>query len=155
MRAQLFPLRGKKDAESADKREKLNKQIEELQEKLPAPLPSIHSVVDKDEKPDVHVLGRGEYTAKGDRVSMRVPGVFLPHDTPEAESSTHPRTDLAKWIVDPGNPLTSRVMVNRIWANHFSRGIVDTPNDFGRMGNRPSHPELLDYLANQFVQKRV
>jgi hypothetical protein len=53
--------------------------------------------------------------------------------------------------VDPQNPLTARVMVNRIWQYHFGRGIVATPNDFGRMGERPTHPELLDYLANEFV----
>jgi hypothetical protein len=58
---------------------------------------------------------------------------------------------LAKWVVDPQNPLTARVMVNRIWEYHFGRGIVATPNDFGRMGERPTHPELLDYLANEFV----
>ena len=54
-------------------------------------------------------------------------------------------------MTDPENPLTARVMVNRIWHYHFGRGIVATPNDFGRMGERPTHPELLDYLANEFV----
>jgi hypothetical protein len=58
---------------------------------------------------------------------------------------------LAKWVINPENPLTARVMVNRIWEYHFGRGIVATPNDFGRMGERPTHPELLDYLANEFV----
>jgi len=151
VRAQLFELRGKKDAESVDKREQLNKQIEELTEKMPAPLPSIHTVIDKDEKADVHILARGDYTAKGDRVGMRTLGVLLPPDAPELSDTMNPRTQLADWLVDPGNPLTARVMVNRIWTGHFNRGIVDTPNDFGRMGSRPSHPELLDYLANQFV----
>ena len=65
----------------------------------------------------------------------------------------NPRLALAKWITDPANPLTARVLVNRIWLDHFgSSGIVGTPNDYGRMGMRPTHPELLDYLANQFVE---
>ncbi len=152
LRAQMMALRGSKDPESADKRAALTKQLEELQEKLPPPIPSIHTVIDKDEKAETHILGRGEYTAKLDRVGMRPLGVLLPPGTPElAEGTKNPRTELARWIVDPDNPLTARVMVNRIWENHFGRGIVDTPNDFGRMGSRPTHPELLDYLANQFV----
>ena len=152
VRAQMFALRGKKDAESLDKREKLTALTEELTDKLPGPLPSLHSVVTKDEKADIHILGRGEYTAKGARVGPRPLGVLLPPDAPELpEGTKNPRTELAKWIANPDNPLTARVMVNRIWANHFGRGIVDTPNDFGRMGSRPTHPELLDYLANQFV----
>jgi len=64
----------------------------------------------------------------------------------------HPRTKLANWVADPANPLTARVMVNRVWQYHFGRGIVSTPNDFGRMGGKPSNPELLDYLANALVE---
>jgi hypothetical protein len=60
--------------------------------------------------------------------------------------------ELANWIADAGNPLTARVMVNRIWLHHFGRGIVPTPSDFGRQGKPPTHPELLDYLATQFLQ---
>ena len=83
---------------------------------------------------------------------MRPLGVLLPDGSPEQPASANnPRTSLAQWIVDPENPLTARVMVNRIWHYHFGRGIVATPNDFGRMGVRPTHPELLDYLANEFV----
>jgi hypothetical protein len=59
--------------------------------------------------------------------------------------------ELAQWVTGDENPLTARVMVNRIWHYHFGRGIVGTPNDFGRMGERPTHPELLDYLGNEFV----
>jgi hypothetical protein len=70
---------------------------------------------------------------------------------PEQDSSSG-RLQLADWIVDPKNPLTARVMVNRIWLYHFGRGLVATPNDFGRQGKPPTHPELLDHLASQFIQ---
>src|SRR5262249_41043112 len=62
-----------------------------------------------------------------------------------------PRTHLANWINDPDNRLTARVFVNRVWQYHFGHGIVATPNDFGVNGSAPSHPELLDYLANEFL----
>lgn len=153
LRGEMMALRGKKDTESVDKREALTKQIEEWQEKMPPPLPSIHSVTNKPgSKTPIHILMRGDYTNKGDRVGMRVPGVLLSPGAPELpEDTKNPRNELAKWLTDPENPLVARVMVNRIWANHFGRGIVETPNDFGRMGSRPTHPELLDYLADQFV----
>ena len=101
----------------------------------------------------VHVLARGDSGNPGDAVGMRPIGVLLPDGAPEwGDRIPTPRLALAKWITDPANPLTARVMVNRIWQHHFGAGLVATPNDFGRMGSRPSHPELLDWLANQFVE---
>jgi hypothetical protein len=79
------------------------------------------------------------------------PKLDLPPDAPEQQR----RLVLAKWVVDPSNPLTARVIVNRLWQHHFGRGIVATPSDFGRMGAAPTHPELLDWLAAELVQGPV
>ncbi len=153
IRASLLSLRGKNDAASLDLKESLKKKLEELEGQMPEPLPAIHSVVNlPDKKSPIHLLARGDYSSKGARVGMRPLGVLLAEGTPEqSETTKKPRSELAKWIVDPENPLTARVMVNRIWQYHFGRGIVATSNDFGRMGSRPTHRELLDYLANEFV----
>src|SRR4029453_6525379 len=71
--------------------------------------------------------------------------------SPDARSSGR-RLAFAKWLTQPDHPLTARVMVNRIWLNHFGEGIVSTPADFGTMGSPPSHPQLLDWLAREFVE---
>ena len=80
-------------------------------------------------------------------IAAVLPPLALRPDAAEAER----RVALAKWIGDEGNPLTARIMVNRIWHYHFGQGLVKTPNDFGFNGGRPSHPELLDWLATEFV----
>jgi hypothetical protein len=138
-----------KEADQAD----FEKKLEDVEDKMPPPLPALFGVSDDPAKrTPIHLLARGDYRNKGDAVGMRPPGVMLPDNAPELPPETgNPRTMLAKWAIDPQNPLTARVMVNRIWEYHFGRGIVATPNDFGRMGERPTHPELLDYLANEFV----
>jgi hypothetical protein len=84
----------------------------------------------------------------------RVPAVLAsvqPRFPPPAKTSTLRRLTLARWIASPENPLTTRVIVNRVWQRHFGEGIVSTPSDFGSMGARPTHPELLDWLADWFV----
>jgi hypothetical protein len=136
-----------------DERQAKVKRIEEIQDNMPAPPDGLQSMTDDMEhKASIHLLARGDYQNKGDAVGMRPLGVLLPEGTPEVPQDTaHPRAELAKWVTSPDNPLTARVMVNRIWQFHFGRGIVATPNDFGRMGERPTHPELLDYLADEFV----
>ena len=135
------------------KKTAVEKQLEDLQDQLPDPLPTLFSVSDDPAKrTPINVLARGDYQNKGDAVAPRPLGVLLPEGTPELDpAAANPRKQLADWVLAPENPLTARVIVNRVWNYHFGRGIVATPNDFGRMGTRPTHPELLDYLANSFV----
>ena len=102
----------------------------------------------------VHLLKRGDIRKPGDEMAPatlaflpELPGEFTLADN-HAEGDR--RAALAKWLSDSKNPLVWRSIVNRVWQSHFGRGIVDTPNDFGKMGGRPSHPELLDFLAGWF-----
>ena len=154
VKKEVADLKTKLKTLDGSERAALEKVAGEKEKQLPDPLPSLQTVRDDPAKfVPVHVLERGSSAAPGDKVGMRPPGVLLPDDTPElGEVLEKPRLQLANWITNPDNPLTARVMANRIWQSHFGTGIVGTPNDFGRMGMRPSHPELLDYLADRFVQ---
>lgn len=103
------------------------------------------------------ILLRGNPHAPGDEVTPGFPSVLSPPEItlpeiPSGASTTGRRTALASWIASPQNPLTARVMVNRIWQYHFGRGLVRTPSDFGFQGTRPTHPELLDWLAARFIK---
>ena len=112
-------------------------------------LPDIPSTLVMRELPEArptHVLIQGDFLRKGEEVSPGTPAVLPPLDSPSPS-----RLDLARWITDPGNPLTPRVTVNRIWQRYFGRGIVPTQNDFGSQGEMPTHPALLDWLASEFV----
>src|SRR6202035_5309599 len=102
---------------------------------------------------DVRVHIRGRYDRLGDLVPRHFPVVLAgDKQAPVAEGSG--RLQLAKWLASADNPLTARVIVNRLWQHHFGEGIVRTPSDFGINGERPSHPELLDWLATQLVEKK-
>jgi hypothetical protein len=99
---------------------------------------------------ETHVLIRGDFLRPGAVVEPGTPSVL------QAMPSGHNKTrlDLAKWLLDPANPLTSRVMVNWVWQKYFDRGLVPTLEDFGSQGEKPSHPELLDWLASEFVRRK-
>lgn len=96
------------------------------------------------------VLVRGLWDKKGDQVRPGVPEAIAP--LPQNNGAAHTRLDMAKWLVSPDNPLTARVIVNHLWQLCFGAGLVRTPDDFGLQGERPTHPELLDWLAVDFVE---
>src|SRR5205085_3774309 len=103
------------------------------------------------------VLKRGDVMQREDEVT---PGALsactsVPSNLESSPKSAEAdrRLALAKWLCDSKNPLTARVIVNRVWQHHFGRGIVGTPSDFGRNGEKPTHPELLDWLASTFTTR--
>ncbi len=106
--------------------------------------------------PPTYLLKRGDYTNRGPEVAPAFPKVLANGESPRITSrpaSSGRRSALVDWLVKPDHPLTSRVMVNRLWQHHFGRGIVATSSDFGILGEEPSHPELLDWLATEFAAK--
>jgi hypothetical protein len=100
---------------------------------------------------NARVQKKGEPRALGEVVPRGFLTV-LGGQTVREEEKGSGRRQLADWLTDRANPLTARVMVNRIWQHHFGKGLVKTPNDFGARGEKPTHPELLDWLANRFVE---
>jgi hypothetical protein len=105
--------------------------------------------------PTIHMTHRGDWRAKGEAVPPAFPAMLAGGKTIEddPEKKLGRRKALALWLTEPDHPLTARVMVNRVWHWHFGRGIVGTPNDFGRQGEEPTHPELLDWLSSEFVSQ--
>ncbi len=125
--------------------DELKKERNELDQAIPATL----VMKDREQRRQAHVLERGEYTLKRDKVQPKTP-TWLPSGVPDAPAN---RLGLAQWLIDPTNPLTARVTVNRLWQQMFGTGLVKTAEDFGVQGERPSHPELLDWLATDFVDQ--
>jgi hypothetical protein len=140
--------------------------LKELQDRLktfdpqkPDPLPVAMGLTDRPgPPPPTHLLERGELTQRAGEVQPGFPAVLSRNGQPAPAAivplpnSTGRRLALARWIASPDNPLTARVIVNRLWQHHFGRGLVATPSDFGLRGERPTHPEMLDWLATEFVE---
>jgi hypothetical protein len=135
----------------------LKAQLAKFDHLKPADPPVAEAMMDASSSaPPTYILSKGIWDAPEDEVQ---PGFLSILDSspakivaPEGAHTTGRRSVLANWLVDPKNPLTARVMVNRIWQYHFGTGIAGTSSDFGVMGDRPSNPQLLDYLAATFVE---
>jgi hypothetical protein len=131
-----------------ERRGTLRARIHELEARLPPPNAAAWTVAETAPLPATHVLKRGSLKNKGAVVRPAFPHVLRG----TASSENLSRLDLARWLTRPDHPLTARVIVNRLWQHHFGRGLVATPNDFGLRGERPTHPELLDWLATELVE---
>ena len=139
---------------------KIKKAIGEAKDRL-RPEPKVRALFDMGGEPTpTHLLRRADYLNPGPLVRPGVPSVLrdgiAPYQLikpPWKTDTSGRRLALARWLVQPNHPLTARVMVNRIWQHHFGTGLVATPGDFGHTGARPSHPELLDWLATEFVHR--
>ena len=135
------------------------KEVKKLKAAIP-PEPKIRALWDRGTPSPTYIYRRGEPTNPGDLVGPGIPSVLTSDGTEpfnavppwDGASSSGRRLAFAKWLVRENNPLTARVMVNRIWNHHFGKGIVKSLGNFGKTGTPPTHPELLDWLATEFVQ---
>jgi hypothetical protein len=132
----------------------LKKLLQEHKEKAPPKVRKVMSIREQDETGDWHIHLRGGIRNLGPVVPRGFLAVATPPDlspNPQIPVSSSGRLEFARWIASPKNPLTARVFVNRVWHHLFGRGIVGSTDNFGEMGSRPTHPELLDYLARFFI----
>jgi cytochrome c553 len=133
------------DKAKIEKLKELRKKLNDLNATLP-PISQAPVMTDDPATPPTQIRVRGDWKQKGIAVESGVPAVLT-----QVKSDGASRLDLARWLVSPGNPLTARVWVNRAWNEFFGRGLVKTVEDFGKQGEKPSHPELLDWLAAEFM----
>ncbi len=142
---------------SADERRAMLERLGEAYLRAPEPYPSAKVLGYEGQLPDTFVLAHGDFRRRGERVDPGFPAAL-----PDGPALQEPKDErfvprrravLAQWLTSPEQPLLGRVMVNRIWQHHFGHGIVRTPSDFGRHGERPTHPELLDWLAVEFAER--
>jgi len=132
-----------------------HKRLQEELESIPEP-PLVHGARTRPTGP-THVFLRGDVTQKGPEVAPAglscVQGLSADLGLSDAAGAAERRQAMAEWIANPSNPLFSRVMVNRVWQHHFGSGFVPNPSDLGYNGGKPSHPELLEWLASEFIRK--
>jgi hypothetical protein len=148
-------LKRRQSRAKGDEKERISLAIEVLESTRPSDLPKIPTIQNDLEKATtMHVLKRGAWELKGELVGMKPLDVLIGEEgAGDSIESVNPRSKLAEWLTDPSHPLTARVIVNRIWQQYFGVGIVATANDFGRNGAKPSHPELLDFLASELIRR--
>src|SRR5262249_46976169 len=130
----------------------LKRAVESLKANSPAAPPRAMVLNDTPQPMNPHVFIRGHPGRTGKEVPRRFPQVLSPPEGPAYQKGSG-RLELAQAIANPNNPLTARVIVNRVWMHHFGKGLVTTPSDFGARGSPPSHPELLDFLAATFMEE--
>jgi len=148
---------GKLKGDAKKRWQELRKQLDEFASLHPGELPVGSAMTDLGaEAPATYLLSRGIFGKPREEVTPGLMQILYSEKAkiPQSPSgkTTGRRTALANLLADPENPLTARVMVNRVWHYHFGRGIVGTPSDFGLKGDRPTHPQLLDWLADEFVR---
>ena len=129
----------------------LQSELAAMKKQLPPQYPFLHAIRDTSKPANQRVHIRGSAANLGEEAPRRFLAI-LSKGEPAPFGKGSGRLELAEAIANPDNPLTARVMVNRVWQHHFGQGIVRTASNFGQLGDRPSHPELLDYLAHRFVE---
>ncbi|MCC6588018.1 MAG: PSD1 domain-containing protein [Bryobacterales bacterium] len=145
--------------EDEQKRKTLQARMKGLDKERPAPLAAAMAIGEEGRDPvPSYFLHRGSPSNKGSVMPAGVLSVanwrpFQPIQPPANAKTSYRRRSFAEWVIAKENPLTARVMVNRIWQRHFGEGIVGTPNNFGKKGEAPTHPELLDWLATEFMRE--
>lgn len=138
-------------AEEQQELARLKQAMEALKKKTPEE-PEVACAVEEGEPVAQKVFLRGDHNNEGEEAPKAIPAILRAHTEQPAFAGGSGRRELAAWLTDPEHPLTARVMANRIWLWHFGEGVVRTPDNFGKMGERPTHPELLDWLAREFVK---
>jgi uncharacterized protein DUF1553/uncharacterized protein DUF1549/cytochrome c len=154
LQRKIADLQKNKPADLEERISELRKEQRELRRRTPDLPAAYRCFEDSGEAPPTYLLLSGRASSPGPAMQPRVPAVLTtvqPAFSNSGQRSTLRRLTLARWIASADNPLTARVIVNRVWQHHFGEGLVATPSDFGQMGARPTHPELLDWLADWFV----